>query len=71
MIDPAGGKNQTEPRRIVPFTVDAYDFVTAIALLYESSGKTVVYLDEKTPTPGDNFGAIDQVFSNLKRRRND
>ena len=44
---------------------------TAIDLIDETSGKTVVYLDEKTPTPGDNFGAIDQVFSNLKRRRND
>ena len=45
--------------------------LNAIDLIDETSGRTVLYLDEKTPTPGDNFGALDQVFSNLKRRRND
>lgn len=71
MIEPAGGKKQTETRKIVAFTLNGDDIVTAIDLIDETSGRNVVYLDEKTPTPGDNFGAIDQVFSNLKRRRND
>ena len=71
MVEPAGGKKKTEKRQIVAFTLDADDIVTAIDLIDETSGRTVLYLDEKTPTPGDNFGAIDQVFSNLKRRRND
>ena len=71
MIEPAGGKKQTETRQIVAFTLNGDDIVTAIDLIDETSGRNVVYLDEKTPTPGDNFGAIDQVFSNLKRRRND
>jgi len=35
----------------------------------EATGKLVLHLDEKTPTPGDNLGVIDQIFSNLKRRR--
>ena len=71
MVEPAGGKKKTETRQIVAFTLDANDIVTAIDLIDETSGRTVLYLDEKTPTPGDNFGAMDQVFSNLKRRRND
>ena len=71
MVEPAGGKKITETRQIVAFTLDANDIVTAIDLIDETSGRTVLYLDEKTPTPGDNFGAMDQVFSNLKRRRND
>ena len=71
MIEPAGGKKRTETRQIVAFTLDADDIVTAINLIDETSGKSVLYLDEKTPTPGDNFGAMDQVFANLKRRRND
>ncbi len=70
MVEPAGGKKKTESRQIVAFTLNANDIVTSIDLIDETSGKTVLYLDEKTPTPGDNFGAIDQVFSNLKRRRN-
>ena len=71
MIEPAGGKKRTEKRQIVAFTLDADDIVTAINFIDETSGKSVLYLDEKTPTPGDNFGAMDQVFANLKRRRND
>ena len=70
MVEPAGGRKKTETRQIVAFTLNANDIVTAIDLVDEASGRTVLYLDEKTPTPGDNFGAIDQVFSNLKRRRN-
>ena len=71
MIEPAGGKKRTKTRQIIAFTLDANDIVTAINLIDETSGKSVLYLDEKTPTPGDNFGAMDQVFANLKRRRND
>ena len=71
MVEPAGGKKKTEARQIVAFTLNADDIVTAIDLIDETSGRTVLYLDEKTPTPGDNFGALDQVFSNLKRRQND
>ena len=71
MVEPAGGKKKTETRQIVAFTLNADDIVTAIDLIDETSGRTVLYLDEKTPTPGDKFGAMDQVFSNLKRRRND
>ena len=71
MIEPAGGKKQTETRQIVAFTLNGDDIVTAIDLIDETSGKNVVYLNEKTPTQGDNLGATDQVFSNMKRRRND
>lgn len=70
MVEPAGGKKRTETRQIVAFTLNSNDIVTAINFVDETSGKNVLFLDEKTPTPGDNFGAMDQVFANLKRRRN-
>lgn len=69
MVEPAGGIKQTETRQIVAFTFNDDDIVSMIDLIDETSGKRVVYLDDKTPTPGDNFGLLDQVFSNLKRRR--
>tara|TARA_B100000575_G_scaffold214124_1_gene174905 strand:- start:142 stop:618 length:477 start_codon:yes stop_codon:yes gene_type:complete len=70
MVEPAGGKKITETRQIVAFTLSEDDIVTAINLIDETSGKSVRFLNEKTPTPGDNFGTMDQVFANLKRRRN-
>ncbi len=69
MVEPAGGIKQTETRQIVAFTFNEDNIVSMIDLIDETSGKSVVYLDDKTPTPGDNFGMLDQVFSNLKRRR--
>jgi outer membrane protein assembly factor BamE (lipoprotein component of BamABCDE complex) len=70
MVEPAGGKKETKTRQLFAFTIDENNVVTAVDLIDESNGKTVLHLDEKTPTPGDNFGVIDQIFSNLKRRRN-
>jgi hypothetical protein len=31
----------------------------------------IVHIDDKTPTPGDTFGVLEQVFSNLKRRQSE
>ena len=40
-----------------------------IDLIDEKSGIDVAHIDAKTPTPGDTFNAIEQIFLNLKRRR--
>jgi len=70
MIEPAGGLKKTETRQLFAFSFDENDVLVAVDLIDESSGNLVLHLDQKTPTPGDNFGVIDQIFSNLKRRRN-
>ncbi len=71
MIEPAGGKKRTETRQIVAFTLDSGDIVTAVEIIDEKSARNVLHLDEKTYTPGDNFGVIEQIFSNLRRQRKD
>ena len=71
MTEPAGGKKRTETRQIVAFTLDSGDIVTAVDIIDEKSAKNVLHLDEKTYTPGDNFGVIEQIFSNLRRQRKD
>jgi len=69
MIEPPAGRKATETRQLFAFTFNENDVVTAVDMFDEATGKLVLHLDEKTPTPGDNLGVIDQIFSNLKRRR--
>ncbi|WP_438996316.1 outer membrane protein assembly factor BamE [Candidatus Puniceispirillum sp.] len=69
MEEPVAGINQTTSRTVVMFTVDKDDIVRAIDVLDENSGISIAHIDEKTPTPGNTYGVIDQVFKNLKRRR--
>ena len=37
--------------------------------LNEKSGLNVTHINAKTPTPGNTFTAVEQIFLNLKRRR--
>ncbi len=69
MIEPAGGKKTTQSRTVIAFSFDENDIVSAIDITDETTGNLVAHIDAKTPTPGDRFGVVDQIFSNLKRRR--
>ncbi|MDB2390071.1 outer membrane protein assembly factor BamE [Alphaproteobacteria bacterium] len=69
MEEPVAGINYTTSRTIVMFTLDDEDIVRAVDVLDESSGISIVHIDEKTPTPGNTYGVVDQLFKNLKRRR--
>ncbi|MBT6122239.1 MAG: outer membrane protein assembly factor BamE [Candidatus Puniceispirillum sp.] len=69
MEEPVAGINETTSRTIVMFTIDNEDIVRAVDVLDETSGLSIAHIDEKTPTPGNTYGAIDQIFKNLKRRR--
>ena len=42
-----------------------------IDVLNKDDGLKIAHVDDKTPTPGDTFGLLEQVFSNLKRRQLD
>lgn len=69
MEEPVAGINETTSRTIVMFTIDNEDIIRAVDVLDETSGVSIVHINEKTPTPGNSYGAIDQLFKNLKRRR--
>ena len=68
MIEPPGGRKRISTRTMIVISLDASDLVTDIEIRDETSGKTIAYLDEKSPTPGDNFGVAEQIFSNLRRK---
>ena len=68
MIEPPGGRKRISTRSLIIISFDDADIVTDIEVRDESSGKTIAYLDERSPTPGDNFGVTEQIFSNLRRK---
>ena len=63
------GINKTKSRVIYAFSFDANNNLQEIDLIDEKSGLNVAHIDSKTPTPGDTFGVVEQIFSNLKRRQ--
>lgn len=67
MEEKPGGRKETISRTLVTFKIDERGIVEAMDITDETSGKTVYYLDAKTPTPGDNFGILDQIFRNISR----
>ena len=66
---PAGGIKKTKSRVIYAFSFDVNNKLQKIDLIDEKSGLNVAHIDSKTPTSGDTFGVIEQIFSNLKRRQ--
>ena len=62
------GINKTKSRVIYAFSFDTKNNLQKIDLIDEKSGLNVVPTDSKTPTPGQTFTAVEQIFLNLKRR---
>jgi len=69
MEQPVAGINTTKSRMIYAFTFNSNNILKEIDLIDEKSGLNVAYINEKTPTPGDTFGVVEQIFSNLRRRQ--
>ncbi|MDP4925688.1 MAG: outer membrane protein assembly factor BamE, partial [Alphaproteobacteria bacterium] len=69
MEQPVAGINKTKSRVIYAFSFDENNNLQEIDLIDEKSGLNVAHIDSKTPTSGDAFGVIEQIFSNLKRRQ--
>jgi outer membrane protein assembly factor BamE (lipoprotein component of BamABCDE complex) len=67
MEAPVAGINTTKARTIYTFTFDNDDVLQSIRLTDEKSGMIVAHINEKTPTPGDTYGVIEQIFSNVRR----
>ena len=67
MEAPVAGITTTKARTIYTFTFDNDNLLQSIQITDKESGKTVSHIDEKTPTPGNTYGVLEQVFSNIRR----
>ena len=67
MEEAPGGRKETVSRTLVAFSYNDTGVVTAIDITDEQSGRSIYHRDEKTPTPGDTFGVLEQVFRNVRR----
>ena len=68
MLQPVASVKQTQRRVIYIFTLNKNNVLEAIDLVNKDDGLTIAHIDDKTPTPGDTFGILEQVFKNLRRQ---
>ena len=69
MVQPIASTKKAHTRIIYIFTLNNRDILESIHLINDEDGFQIAHIDDKTPTPGDTFGILKQVFSNLKRRQ--
>ena len=69
MLQPVASKKQTQKRIVYIFTLDHKNILQSVDLINRENGLQIAHVDDQTPTPGDTFGMLEQVFSNLKRRK--
>ena len=68
MLQPVASVKQTQRRVIYIFTLNKDNVLEKINLLDKNDGLTIAHTDDKTPTPGDTFGILEQVFTNIRRQ---
>ena len=69
MLQPIASTKKIHKRIIYIFTLNEKNKLQSIDLINKKDGFQIAHIDDKTPTPGDTFGIIDQIFSNLKRQQ--
>ena len=69
ILQPIASVKQTQKRIVYIFTLDEKNILQSIDLRTEEDGLQIAHIDDKTPTPGDTYGVLEQIFSNLKRRQ--
>ena len=62
---------ETQQRTVYIFVFNEENILESLDLMNKGDGLQIMHIDDKTPTPGDTFGVLEQVFSNLKRRQSD
>lgn len=67
MEEKPGGRKLTTQRTLVAFSHNDKGIITAVDITDETTGRTIYHRDEKTPTPGDTFGILEQIFRNVQR----
>ena len=68
MLQPVASVKQTQDRVIYIFTLNKNNVLEEIDLVNKDDGLTIAHIDDKTPTPGDTFGILEQVFKNVRRQ---
>ena len=68
MLQPVASVKQTQRRIIYIFTLNKNNVLEAIDLVDKDDGLIIAHIDDKTPTPGDTFGILEQVFTNVRRQ---
>ena len=66
MEEKPGGRKTVIGRTIITFTIDEQGLVDAIDIDDAATGRHIYHLDARTPTPGDNYGVLQQIFSNVR-----
>ena len=68
MLQPVASVKQTQHRVIYIFTLNINNVLEEIDLVDKDDGLTIAHIDDKTPTPGDTFGILEQVLTNVRRQ---
>jgi outer membrane protein assembly factor BamE (lipoprotein component of BamABCDE complex) len=59
------GHSKTVSRTLLILTIDKNDILQNLEIQSIDDDIEVTKLDAKTPTPGDNYGLAEQIFSNI------
>ena len=68
MLQPVASVKQTQRRVIYIFTLNKNNILESIDLVDKDDGLKIAHIDDKTPTPGDTFGTLEQAFTNIRRQ---
>ena len=68
MLQPVASVKRAQRRVIYIFTLNKNNVLEGIDLVNKDDGLTIAHTDDKTPTPGDTFGILEQMFKNLRRQ---
>ena len=66
MEEKPGGRKNVVSRTIVTFTIDENGIVDAMDIDDAATGRRIYHSDARTPTPGDNYGILEQIFRNVR-----
>lgn len=66
MEEKPASRKETLSRTIISFSYDDRGVVQSMDITDEKSGRNIYHLDAQTPTPGDNYGALEQIFRNVR-----
>ena len=61
------GHLETVNRTLLVLTLDENNILQALEIRSIVDDITVTKLEAKTPTPGDNYGVAEQIFSNIRK----
>ena len=61
------GHSKTVSRTLLILTIDKKEILQNLEIQSIDDDIEVTKLDAKTPTPGDNYGLAEQIFSNIGR----